>query len=102
MARDLGNIARFQETTLERLSDSLAKALRKSLDALNERSRRAAAKLNLLNPLGILERGYSVTRLEGPDGRIVRSPEDAPTGTRIVSILSGGRILSVTEEETQK
>ena len=51
-------------------------------------------QLSALNPLAVLDRGYSITLLD--DGRAVRKAEDAPEGTRLTTLLSGNsRIVSV-------
>lgn len=96
MAVDLSGLCRLHRQRLEAFGHRLSSGLRRSLDGAAERLRRQAGRLDLLDPLGILERGYSITLLEGEDGRIVRAPAEAPPGTRIVSVLSGGRLRSVT------
>lgn len=65
-----------------------ASAIRKGkLDA-------AARQLSALDPLAVLDRGYSITLL--PDGKALRDPEDAPPGTVITTrIRRGGEIKSI-------
>ncbi|MDP9244851.1 MAG: exodeoxyribonuclease VII large subunit [Chloroflexota bacterium] len=46
--------------------------------------------LRALGPAATLERGYAVARL--PDGRIVRSPGEAPVGSRLEVVVAHGRL----------
>lgn len=55
----------------------------------------ASRQLSALNPLAVLERGYSVT--VRADGRIVRTPGDAPPGERLTTRLARGEVHSVVE-----
>lgn len=55
----------------------------------------ASRQLSALNPLAVLERGYSVTVRE--DGHIVRSPDDAPPGERLTTRLAHGEVHSVVD-----
>ncbi len=53
-------------------------------------------QLRLLNPNMILDRGYSITRTK--DGKIIRQPTDVQPGTDLVTVLTGGEILSTVKE----
>lgn len=53
------------------------------------------AQLRLLNPKGVLARGYSLTRLS--DGRILRTAAEAPPGTQLETELADGTVLSTVE-----
>ena len=46
--------------------------------------------LRALGPAATLERGYAVARL--PDGRVVRSPDQAPVGSALEVVVARGRI----------
>ena len=86
-------------------------AIRAKLDALLLRARHAIEKgveirrgkidaatrqLSALNPLAVLDRGYSLTFLA--DGRALRTPADAPAGTRLTTRLAhGAEVKSVVE-----
>ena len=52
-------------------------------------------QLDALSPLGVLARGYSLTRTDA--GQIVRQPSDVTPGDRIVTRLAEGEIASVVE-----
>lgn len=82
------------------------------VDELEERQRRAiarqvevgrtdvarlAAALHALSPLGVLQRGYSVTRTAA-DKRVVSDAATAPPGTLIETLLTQGRLISRVEE----
>jgi exodeoxyribonuclease VII large subunit len=49
------------------------------------------AHLAQLSPLKILDRGYAIVER---DGKIVKSPEDAPVGSEVRTRLAKGELLS--------
>jgi exodeoxyribonuclease VII large subunit len=51
-----------------------------------------AARVDAADPARLLARGWSVTR--SADGRLVRSPADAPPGTELVTTLGSGTVRS--------
>ncbi len=59
-------------------------AARSTLDA-------ATATLAVLDPQATLERGYAIVR-RAVDERILRTPEEAPTGTPLAIRLAGGEL----------
>jgi len=56
-----------------------------------------AAALAVLGPQATLDRGYAIVRRAG-DGRIVRDPLDAPTGTRLALRLAHGELPATVDE----
>lgn len=85
--------------TLARLRDDMEYAAASLLERSRMNLSRAAARLDALSPLRVLGRGFSLVRREN-DGKIVRTYEDAPTGTRLrVSLYKGSLGCSVTESE---
>jgi exodeoxyribonuclease VII large subunit len=70
---------------LRRRTPQLVAAEQRHLDAL-------AARLALLDPVNLLERGWSITRTAG--GAIVRSVEQVTPGDTIVTRLADGEIAS--------
>jgi exodeoxyribonuclease VII large subunit len=93
MARALSARARDARAGLDRLADRAQRALAIDLDRKRRDLARLAAQLEALSPLGVLARGYSLTqRLE--DGAVVRSPADAPAGTRLRTRLAAGEVVS--------
>ena len=87
MALDMldGRMERSGKTLLERRHAALAER---------------AARLEALSPLGVLARGYSLTETE--EGRLVRAVGEVTPGTRIVTRLADGSILSRVEETAQR
>lgn len=81
--------------------DDLMGRLTLGLSHIMERDRtrlaRLAAGLDHLNPLGILSRGYSITKTL-PDDRILKSAADAVPGQRIYTRLHHGGVISRVEE----
>ena len=67
---------------------------RRSLDAILLRAHgeveRLAAQVRALSPASTLERGYAV--VHGPDGAIVRSPDDVRPGDGLHVRLARGAI----------
>jgi exodeoxyribonuclease VII large subunit len=53
------------------------------------------AQLRALSPQRTLARGYSIA--QRPDGRVVRSIEDAPAGTTLTLTVSDGKIAATVE-----
>ncbi len=51
-----------------------------------------AARADAADPVRLLARGWSLTRTA--EGRLVRSPDDAPPGTEVVTTLAAGRLRS--------
>ena len=107
--------SRQRLTTLEgryaAVRGRFAERTRASLDAARVRMQNAAGrtlertraqldewtgKLALLNPLAVLERGYSVTFAE--DGRVLTSPEGIREGEKLTTRLAGGELRSVAVE----
>ena len=58
--------------------------------------RRLTTQLRALNPLGVLDRGYSVTR--DADGKILTSTKGVSAGTRIYSQLADGILESEVQD----
>ena len=79
-------------------ADRLTVAARTALDAARNRLDLLSARLTALSPLAVLDRGYSITTLAAT-GEIVRTPADAPPGTRLATRTAGGRVGSVVETD---
>ena len=56
-------------------------------------------QLQLLNPLKILDRGYSLTR--AADGSLIRSVTDVSNGAELLTLLKDGTIKSTVQNEKQ-
>ncbi len=67
--------------------------VRQILNLEHHRLETLEARTRALDPSRILARGYSLSRTD--DGRLVRSPADAPPGTTLTTILAQGQVRSV-------
>ncbi|MDD5482479.1 MAG: exodeoxyribonuclease VII large subunit [Kiritimatiellae bacterium] len=112
--REPGNIARQMHERLAHIASRLEHALRNTLreklqtvDEFNLRLGHAAVDLararkaglqrletlmKSMNPLAVLERGYSITCL--PNGRILKSAAQTRPGERLTTRLAGGIVES--------
>ncbi len=75
----------------QKLDQQIQQKLRDSHQALGK----AAAILDSVNPLSILQRGYSVT--SSSDGKIINNTESVSVGDRINTRLAQGNIESVVQ-----
>lgn len=79
------------------LTDSLAQAVHTKLERTQTALQMQAARLESLNPLRVLLRGYSV--VEKADGAVVRKCADVKAGERLSIRLSDGIIQATVEQE---
>ncbi len=77
------------------LTDKLIAASRKNLDASRMKFLASAAKLDALNPLSILTRGYFAV-FDG-DGRVMKSVDDVTVGETLKMKASDGEITARVE-----
>jgi exodeoxyribonuclease VII large subunit len=70
-------------------------AVRMRLDGNRRVLKQAEAQLRMLNPKGVLARGYSLTRLRG--GRILRSAAGVAPGTELETEFADGAVLSTVD-----
>ena len=70
-------------------------AARMRIDERRRALKHADAQLRMLNPKGVLARGYSLTRLRG--GRILRSAAEAPPGTELETEFADGAVRSTVD-----
>lgn len=82
------------ENRRQRLDESTAafeSAIRNGLTAKRDKLSAAAASLELLSPLKVLARGYSIA--SGADGQVIRSIKDTQKGEPIVLRVTDGRVF---------
>jgi len=82
-------------TTSQRLDELLSAAggaYEHYMEGKSQRLDSLAARFEALNPLAVLSRGYSVTRL--PDGQVVRDAAQLAPGDEIISQLKKGKVRS--------
>ncbi len=76
---------------LESTERDLARAMDHGLEMRRERLEKAAGRLEALSPLGVLGRGYSITRAL-PSRRVLRRAVETREGELVEVILAEGRI----------
>lgn len=80
-------------------ADQLDKQLRAALPRRVSEARRRvdglARTLDAVSPKHVLQRGYSYTL--GPDGKLLRSAEQATPGTAITTVLADGKVNSTVD-----
>ena len=73
--------------------------MRQAVNTAKEKAARrltgASVHLQAINPLAVLDRGYSLTRLE--DGSLLTDPAQVAPGARLVTRLAKGEVKSVVE-----
>jgi exodeoxyribonuclease VII large subunit len=88
---------RTEEEGLDQLQDRLQRAVQKRQELSQQRLDAMAAQLENLSPLNVLNRGYSLTHLEGSRD-LIRSATQVQCGQRIVTRVRHGQIVSRVEE----
>ena len=90
-------------TSLTQRQNALVQARRRLIEharynwqRVTTRSTEAVARLRLLSPTSVLERGYSIT-LDTTSGRVIRTAGDVRPGQRLTTRLKTGEIRSVVE-----
>jgi len=77
---------------LEALRGALCRCALHALERKRRRVGESGARLRSLSPMGVLSRGYSITR-QVPSGGIVRDAGAASPGDRVDVLLARGRLL---------
>jgi exodeoxyribonuclease VII large subunit len=90
---------REQERRLDELAERLERGLARRLEQSRHRLDALAGRLGGLSPLGVLSRGYSLTR-RLDDLSVVRGVEQVGVGDWLVTQFARGRIISRVEGVT--
>ena len=77
----------------DRCNELFSSVVKVALDQKRSRLKQASAQLQLLGPVQVLARGYSITHL-ADSGELIRSAKDAPPGSKIVTRLPDGDLTS--------
>ncbi len=80
---------------LAALQQRLSRAFEKSTQPGRQKLQGVEGRLHALNPLAVLQRGYSLTRLE--DGTVVKSTTAVTKGTRLRTQLADGEVTSTAD-----
>lgn len=86
------DLVRVLAQRVDETADRLARAAGLDLDKKREKLAAAAEQLDALSPLGVLKRGYSLTRRG--DGAVVRDVADVAPGEILLVRLASGEIIS--------
>ncbi|MGI6343864.1 MAG: exodeoxyribonuclease VII large subunit [Bacillota bacterium] len=81
---------------IDHLQHRLQQAARQRTAAARVAIQEVGGRLNALNPLAVLARGYGITLTE--TGEIVTDPRQLQPGDRVETVLHGGRVLSIVTE----
>ena len=92
MAASLRAKGEFFAQRLDHLADALSASLAMRRERLETRLARAADRLRLLSPYGVLERGYSLTTTA--DGALVRDASALRRGDRLKTRFAAGEAES--------
>ncbi len=84
--------------TIDELDLRASRAMRYLLDRSRERLQGAAGRLESLSPLGVLQRGYSLT-LRTEDEALVTDPRQLAIGDSITTKLAAGTLTSRVEHK---
>ncbi|MBP5232912.1 MAG: exodeoxyribonuclease VII large subunit, partial [Planctomycetes bacterium] len=74
---------------------AMSRGVAAAVTAAKNRLAVLSARLEAISPLAVLRRGYGIVR--GPNGKVVRSPADAPAGTRLDIALANGAIRATVD-----
>jgi exodeoxyribonuclease VII large subunit len=88
----------------ERLEHARQRLQNQTAVRLRERENQfatAEARLRLLSPTSVLERGYSIT-LDATSGKVIRSPDEVRAGQKLKTRLRRGEIGSVVEVKASR
>ena len=91
-ARPLDRI-RELESQVDEYEERLRRAMARRVESGRQELGPLAATLNALSPLGVLDRGYSLTKRLA-DGSLVRDPGGLNVGDRISTLLASGSLIS--------
>ncbi|MAO21923.1 MAG: exodeoxyribonuclease VII large subunit [Phycisphaerae bacterium] len=89
--------ARRQER-IDQLAARLERVMKRAIAQRREDLEHTARQLHAIGPAQVLSRGFTLTL--GPDGKALRSVEQASPGTQIETVLRDGRIQSRVESDS--
>ena len=89
-------LVQIRKHQLEAAAERLRRRFAQRSEGLHQRLEHAANLLRILAPQATLGRGYSITRTAA--GEIVRSVEQAPPGSALVTQLADGEVRSHVDE----
>lgn len=103
LARGLGSGVIRQRAELVRLGDRMTGGVEGIVARARHEMKPIGAALRALNPLAVLSRGFSVTRVERDgEARIVRGPEEVRPGDRLLTAFASGDEVASDVRESVK
>lgn len=96
LTHELKTSVSAQTQRLPSLQQSMTHRLQSAVAEKKQTVKRLEAQLRVLGPLGVLERGYSLT--ETADGSVIRDAADVKTGDLLKTRLAKGSIISEVKE----
>ena len=97
LTHELKNSVTIQKQRLPSLQQTMTHRLQSAIAERKQNVRRLEAQLRALSPLGVLDRGYSLTETEA--GAVVRDASDVKTGDRLKTRFAKGTIISEVKEK---
>ncbi|CAN5602587.1 exodeoxyribonuclease VII large subunit [soil metagenome] len=89
---------RNNEQRLDTMTERMQQAMTRRIQTGDRRVTALASRLESLSPLGVLKRGYSLTR--NADGTVLRSADTVAIGDEIVTTLANGELRATVTKLT--
>ena len=89
-----------QSQQLDRLLQRLQASAKQALEIRQHRWEVVSSKLEALSPYAVLQRGYSLT--ETDKGQVIRSISQVEPGSRLVTHVADGTVVSTAQEIQEK
>ena len=90
------------ESQVDEIEERIRRGMTRRLESGRHELATLAASLNALSPLGVLDRGYSLTKRLS-DETLIRDARDLNVGDRISTLLANGSLISqITEIESDE
>lgn len=92
----------LQTTRVSTLNARLQETMRHQLDQMTYRFRLCASTISAVSPLNTLQRGYSITRINGKDTEVIRDYSQVRQGDQLTTHLASGEVVSRVESTSSK
>ena len=96
MKDSIKEIVEEEKEQLASHSEELENSIREKIDNLKQDLKNKEKQLDALNPMGVLKRGYSISKDE--NGSVIKSVADVKKGQNIKTIVQDGTIYSTVEK----
>jgi exodeoxyribonuclease VII large subunit len=99
LTHEAKNSISFQRQRLPGLQQSMKHHLKTVMEERKQKLQRLEVQLRTLNPLGVLERGYSLTQNEA--GYVIRNTENIKPGDLLKTQFAKGTVLSEVKDREE-